>query len=630
MLKWREKRQSAVLLACCLLFLVPAAVKAQPSVSYEIAEIKTVITDNTITYTITGGSPPVYAVSERFDPFRVILDIAGAAFSKNLSPSVIKIPENSFVSVATSEIKENQPGMRFEFSLNESHDYSVTTTDNASIQVKFFPAKDKKKDPTVSSASKGLTLKDLTIASAPDSTTISVIADRSIERFKVDTVGEADQHPRMYIDIDDVAVNELAKEKVVGTSVAKIRIASRDKGGVRLVFDSSTSDLFKYSVVPAPEGLKVIIDETARNTTAHAATDKNEQKPSSDNTLDTLIGSSEKLLKQGSSKVKPKTASDKAAALEDDFSFSGYKKQRISVDFYKIDIHNVFRLFRQVTDLNIIVDEAVQGSLTLALNNVPWDFALDIILNLMDLKKEERFNTIVIYPSKKEFVWPTRAEDNLDFKANVEVIEKEALVIEKSASQSKEVMQAKELMTKAQKLEGSNDYEGAVKIYAQAAELWPENAMITTRLATIYLVNLKVNAKAAFYAKQSLQRDPNNKEAALYAAIALANMQQIQEASDYFAQSISGTPPMKEALFSYATFSENNGQNDAALKLLQKFESQYGATVDTMIAKARIYDKKGAAKEATKQYQALLSSGFQLRPDLKKYIEGRLAAKDLR
>jgi type IV pilus assembly protein PilQ len=323
------------------------------------------------------------------------------------------------------------------------------------------------------------------------------------------------------------------------------------------------------------------------------------------------------------------TPASKAAALQDDFSFSGYKKQRISVDFYKIDIHNVFRLFRQVTNLNIIVDEQVQGVLTLALTDVPWDFALDIILNLMDLKKEERFNTIVIYPTKKEFVWPTRAEDNLDFKADIDVIEQESLVIEKSTSQSKEVMQAKELMGKAQNLETREEFEDAALLYSKAFELWPENTKISNRLATLYLVNLGMNAKAVYFAKESLKRDPQNANAALYAAIGSANMQRISEAKEYFAQSISNSPPMKEALMSFAAFSENNGQNDAALKLLNKYHSHYGENLDTMVAKARILDKLGMSKDAVQQYGAILTSGFQLRPDLKKYIEGRLAAKDL-
>ncbi len=276
--------------------------------------------------------------------------------------------------------------------------------------------------------------------------------------------------------------------------------------------------------------MKVINPQTLQ----HYPQLKGKTKPSSDRTLDQLIGSSEQLLNQTPDKaVSDKTAS-KAEALQEDFSFSGYNKQRISVDFYKIDIHNVFRLFRQITDLNIIVDEEVKGTLTLALTDVPWDFALDIILNLMDLKKEERFNTIVIYPSKKAFVWPTRAEDNLAFKADIDVIEQEALVIEKSASQSKEIMQAKEFMAKAQNLETSEEFEDAALLYTKAFELWPENTKISNRLATLYLVNLGMNAKAVYYAKESLKRDPQNAQAALYAAIGSANMQRTSEAKGIF------------------------------------------------------------------------------------------------
>ena len=86
---------------------------------------------------------------------------------------------------------------------------------------------------------------------------------------------------------------------------------------------------------------------------------------------------------------------------------------------------------------------------------------------------------------------------------------------------------------------------------------------------------------------------------------------------------------MKEALISYAAFSENNGQNDAALKLLDKYNSVYGENINTMVAKARILDKLGLVKDATTQYRSILTSGFQLRPDLKKFIQGRVAAQDM-
>ncbi len=75
------------------------------------------------------------------------------------------------------------------------------------------------------------------------------------------------------------------------------------------------------------------------------------------------------------------TKSSKSAVKDKktDFALAGYTEQRISVDFYKIDLHNVFRLIGEISGRNIVVDEKVNGSLTLALNDVPWDFVLDVI-----------------------------------------------------------------------------------------------------------------------------------------------------------------------------------------------------------------------------------------------------------
>jgi len=626
MLKWLDKYQTAVCLTCCVLLAFNLSIaKASSNVTYEITDTKASLIDKSLTYTIVGSSAPLYTVSERFSPFRIILDIAGAKFAQNKTPSPSQVPINDFAHLKIGELVDHTPPVvRFEFVLADSHDYSVEK-DGFNLDLKFFPAKAGKKQ-TVSSSNK-LSLTDFLVSSSPHSTTITITSNTPIKNYTVDTIrGTANKPPRMYIDITDVAINELIREKHIGTSVNKVRVAPRGRGA-RIVFDSASKELFSYSVAPTDQGLSIVIDESKSQLTVQPG---NKNASTTDKTLDALIDSSEELLSQDPAQLEASTSVTKTAQnLENDFSFSGYKKQRISVDFYKIDIHNVFRLFRQITDLNVIVDEEVSGSLTLALTDVPWDFALDIILNLMDLKKEERFNTIVIYPSKKEFVWPTRSEDNLAFVADVDVIQQEALVIEQTSAQSKEIMLAKEFMLKAQKFEANEEVEDAALMYTKALEQWPENSKISNRLASLYLVDLRMNAKAVFYAKASLKQNPNNAHAALYAAIGSANMQRNSEASDYFAQSISDTPPMKEALVSFAAFSENNGQNDAALKLLNKYDQYYGENIDTMIAKARIFDKLGLTKEATKQYKAILASGFSVRPDLKKFISGRIAAKDL-
>lgn len=632
MLKWLFKTQSAIFFAFCFLVVFQnQPVSAETAVAFEITDFSSEVTGESLTVQISGSTTPVYTVSEKFSPFRFVVDIAGGRFANTPALANPALPPNAFSKLTITDLKDQSPPvLRMEYTLADSHDYAVSKTEK-SLQIKLFPAQaSKSTSRSEREPSAQLSLQELKIAKDSATTTISLIANAPIEKYKVGSLpGESGKKPRMFIDIDNVGSNELPKDKAVGTAVDKIRVSSKGKA-VRLVFDSVSESLFSYKVTPDPLGLKIVIDSGSGTASPKTTKTPDESRGSaSDDPLEALIGSSQQLVKTAPAQMTNTSASAKATALTNDFSLSGYNKQRISVDFYKIDIHNVFRLFRQITDLNIIVDEEVQGALTLALNDVPWDFALDIILNLMDLKKEERFNTIVIYPGKKAFIWPNRTEDNLSFEADIEVIEQEALVIEKSAAQSKEIVEAKRFIAEAQVFEERKEFELAATAYTKALDLWPQNSSVAARLASIYLVDLRVNAKAVFFAKLCLKNDPKNSQAALYAAIALANMQKLAEAKDYFAQSISGSPPLKEALFSYAVFSENNGQLEPAIKILEKYESQYGENVDTMVSKARIYDKQGLSREATKQYKALQASGFQLNPDLKKFIEGRVAAKDL-
>jgi type IV pilus assembly protein PilQ len=54
---------------------------------------------------------------------------------------------------------------------------------------------------------------------------------------------------------------------------------------------------------------------------------------------------------------------------------------RVTFDFYNADLHNVFRMLGEVGRANIIVGEEVKGKATISLKEIPWDQALDMILN---------------------------------------------------------------------------------------------------------------------------------------------------------------------------------------------------------------------------------------------------------
>lgn len=595
---------------------------------YTIQNIEADVQDDSLLLVLKGDSAPAYTMYELFSPARLVLDIAEA----NIAPAIdIEniLPTNDFATLKVTSLDEQTPKItRFEITLAESHGYKVDRIDN-DLSIRLFPKEAQDAVETPQPPKADLALHDIVVRNNGKQTEILLQADHSITEYREDTATGRDGLPdSMFIDIDNIDGAELVREKTVGTRLDKIRVASRGTG-VRIVFDANAKGLFPYTVKSVAQGLLVTIDEEAVNPPAETAQPQKKTGDAeavvSDPTLDALIDSSEAALETKSEGTEGDVTA--AEAMEDSFGFSGYKTTRISVDFYKIDLHNVFRLFRQVSGVNLIVDDSVSGSLTLALNDVPWDFALDIILNLKDLKKEERHNTIVIYPAKKEFTWPERASDNLSFKADVEVIQQEALIIQQSTNQSAEMMQAKELLHRAKIEEKNGDLEDAAGFYEKALKLWPQNDKIANRLASLYLVDLRMNSKCVYFAKKALKHNSKDYQAALYAAIASANMDNVPQAMEYFSQSISGTPPMKEALVSYAAFSEEKGQPEAALKLLNKYSDSYNDTVDTMISRARVLDTMGQTEKATKQYKTLLYSGYQLVPGLKKYIRGRLAMK---
>jgi len=76
-----------------------------------------------------------------------------------------------------------------------------------------------------------------------------------------------------------------------------------------------------------------------------------------------------------------------------------YEGSRITLNFQDIQVRSVLQLIADVSDLNIVVSDSVTGSLTLRLTNVPWDQALDIVLETKNLDMRRSGNVIWIAPT---------------------------------------------------------------------------------------------------------------------------------------------------------------------------------------------------------------------------------------
>ena len=90
--------------------------------------------------------------------------------------------------------------------------------------------------------------------------------------------------------------------------------------------------------------------------------------------------------------------------------------EKLSLNFQNIDVRSVLQVIADFTDFNIITSDSVQGSLTLRLKDVPWDQALDIILQAKGLDMRKNGNVIWIAPGDE---LAAREKQQLESKAQI-------------------------------------------------------------------------------------------------------------------------------------------------------------------------------------------------------------------
>lgn len=76
----------------------------------------------------------------------------------------------------------------------------------------------------------------------------------------------------------------------------------------------------------------------------------------------------------------------------------GFRGERLSLNFQNIDIRSLLQVFADFTNLNIITSDTVQGNLTLRLKDVPWDQALQIVMDSKGLASRRNGNVLWVAP----------------------------------------------------------------------------------------------------------------------------------------------------------------------------------------------------------------------------------------
>lgn len=94
--------------------------------------------------------------------------------------------------------------------------------------------------------------------------------------------------------------------------------------------------------------------------------------------------------------VERLTEEEAESRREEKFPYTGDK---LSLNFQDIEVRSVLQLIADFTGLNLVASDTVSGSITLRLQNVPWDQALDLILKTKGLDKRQIGNVLLVAPA---------------------------------------------------------------------------------------------------------------------------------------------------------------------------------------------------------------------------------------
>ena len=380
--------------------------------------------EDAVRVVIKGSAPLTYEVTQAESPLRLIIEVADARLAISGAPIPVRKGVISEIVPSAFE-KEGKNCVRVEIAMNNTAHYEVLPAEN-DLWIDF-----PKPLPAVKKAEKVF---DVIIDdSNKDYAQVYIIADGTIENFNSFNL----QKPtRLVIDFPKLNLLTSVKEKVSTCPLIKKVRWGKHVDYLRMVFESPLNELPTFEVVPTSQGAtiffgrgfegrksqlismtpsgaqrsgflasspgtpapeaKVEAQPTTLTPPATPAMEKETQEKAT-------IPAGEKPFEASTEKSKQAPAKEQEvpAKVVQKEKKGKYTGSRISLDFKDADINNILRLIAEVSNLNIVAGEDVRGTVTIRLQDVPWDQALDTILLSNNLGKTLDGNILRIAPIDK-------------------------------------------------------------------------------------------------------------------------------------------------------------------------------------------------------------------------------------
>ena len=255
------------------------------------------------------------------------------------------------------------------------------------------------------------TIQDLSVREEAGQTILQLKLSKPISQYRHFPLT---QPSRIVLDIfgDARPMADAETFRVTTGLVGTVRF-SAGEGYLRMAVDIPSASVPSYTATPEEGGIKVVVGAADPKITTKRELNlvKGGKRP---NTV--------------AAQLKGIPVEGQGPIGAEDASATGEKKytgQRLSFDFKDADIKNVFRLLAEISGLNIVVTADVNRKVTLRLVDVPWDQALDLLIDTNGLGKEEVGNVVRIstagqLKSEKDALTATqKAKDNQETLQNV-------------------------------------------------------------------------------------------------------------------------------------------------------------------------------------------------------------------
>ncbi|MFZ0478438.1 MAG: type IV pilus secretin PilQ [Terriglobales bacterium] len=258
-----------------------------------------------------------------------------------------------------------------------------------------------------------------------------VVDEEGVKDIRIGMDGQ--RNTRVVVDLAATCRHELVSDSgssfvlKIGNPAADHRSAADDKPAVspapKLALASDTATVPPMTPVPAtssvpatpvaaanpadkPADFSVVEPKySVKSDPASAPAEKAQEAADrfADKTASQLIATNANATMQGSSTQPIQPAVNMAAEQQKEQSAqkpatngAKYTGEPISVNLKDVDLKDFFRLVHEISGLNVVLDPNIHGTLTIVLDDVPWDQALDIVLKNNDLSRQLDGNVLRI------------------------------------------------------------------------------------------------------------------------------------------------------------------------------------------------------------------------------------------